>query len=156
MKNYLPFVILSSYTVLMSACISISDNPPDLGLDKDQQFKDCPDRPNCISSQAAADDDHYLEPWSYEGDSSQLMEKLKEVSGAVEEVKWLASEPSYLRGVFITPIMRYPDDIEFFYDSEKDLIHFRSASRFGYSDLGANKDRLLAIKAKFFGEAQAH
>ena len=40
--------------------------------------------------------------------------------------------------------MGFVDDIEL-YKSE-DLLHFRSASRVGYSDLGANKKRILKLK----------
>ena len=37
------------------------------------------------------------------------------------------------------------DDIEFYIDEENKIIHFKSASRVGYSDLGANRKRMDEI-----------
>ena len=42
--------------------------------------------------------------------------------------------------------MRYVDDVEFLYDQSKGITHVRSASRIGYSDLGANRNRIESIR----------
>ena len=36
----------------------------------------------------------------------------------------------------------YLDDIEFFHSAGEGLLHYRSASRVGYSDMGQNRKRL--------------
>ncbi len=56
-------------------------------------------------------------------------------------VRLVESEPNYLRFVFITPLMRFRDDAEFHLDEESRLVHFRSESRAGYSDMGLNRRR---------------
>jgi len=39
------------------------------------------------------------------------------------------------------------DDVEFWIDAPNQVIHFRSASRVGRGDLGANRARVEAIRA---------
>ena len=42
--------------------------------------------------------------------------------------------------------MRFTDDLEFLLDRERGVIDVRSASRVGYSDLGANRKRVEALR----------
>ncbi len=37
--------------------------------------------------------------------------------------------------------MRFKDDLEFLFDEKEKLVHFRSESRLGHSDLGLNRKR---------------
>jgi uncharacterized protein (DUF1499 family) len=37
------------------------------------------------------------------------------------------------------------DDVEFLFDDDTTIVHFRSASRSGYSDMGVNRQRMTAI-----------
>jgi uncharacterized protein (DUF1499 family) len=39
------------------------------------------------------------------------------------------------------------DDVEFVFDDEAKTIHFRSASRTGYGDLGVNRARMEQVRA---------
>jgi len=39
--------------------------------------------------------------------------------------------------------------VEFFLDDATQTIHFRSASRLGYSDLGVNRKRMEEIRRRF-------
>jgi uncharacterized protein (DUF1499 family) len=45
--------------------------------------------------------------------------------------------------------MGYVDDVEFSLDPAASVIHVRSASRLGESDLGANRKRIEAIRVAF-------
>ncbi|MFT7527048.1 MAG: hypothetical protein ACI9LY_002200, partial [Arenicella sp.] len=53
---------------------------------------------------------------------------------------------SYVYSVFTTRLMRFKDDVEFYIDEAHQLVHFRSASRVGHSDLGANRKRYQSFK----------
>jgi len=44
-------------------------------------------------------------------------------------------------------VFRFVDDVEFHVDETAKLIHVRSASRVGHSDLGVNRRRVEAIRA---------
>ena len=54
---------------------------------------------------------------------------------------------SYLRVELRT--MLFVDDGEFLLDRENKVIHIRSASRLGYSDLGKNRSRLEDIRSQY-------
>ena len=49
---------------------------------------------------------------------------------------------------FTSNIFRFIDDVEF-YLIEPGVIHFRSASRIGHSDLGVNRRRMNRIRLAF-------
>jgi len=51
----------------------------------------------------------------------------------------------YLHATASSPRFGFVDDVEFLYDPAAGLLHARSASRVGYSDLGTNRRRLEAI-----------
>ena len=59
----------------------------------------------------------------------------------------------YLHAEFRTPWLGFIDDIEFLVDTTRGVIHGRSASRRGYSDLGTNRARVEAIRAAFEEES---
>lgn len=52
---------------------------------------------------------------------------------------------TYLYVVFTTSLMKYHDDAEFWLDTDNKVVHFRSASRAGKSDLGLNRTRYEAL-----------
>ncbi len=54
----------------------------------------------------------------------------------------------YLRYEFESAIFRFVDDVELSF-ALPDQVHFRSASRTGYSDLGVNRKRVVNIKFQF-------
>jgi uncharacterized protein (DUF1499 family) len=45
--------------------------------------------------------------------------------------------------------MKFTDDLEFWFDPTQTLIHLRSASRVGESDLGKNRSRMEDIRERF-------
>jgi len=51
--------------------------------------------------------------------------------------------------VFRTSVLRFRDDVEFRLDREAAVVHVRSASRIGLSDLGANRYRLESIRKRW-------
>ena len=59
--------------------------------------------------------------------------------------KIVTRQLNYLHLIFRTPVFRFIDDVEFFADEEARLLHFRSASRVGYSDLGVNRRRMKKL-----------
>ncbi|MEM7360833.1 MAG: DUF1499 domain-containing protein [Pseudomonadota bacterium] len=56
---------------------------------------------------------------------------------------------TYVHAVFTTRLMRFKDDVEFYIDEANQQVHFRSASRVGHSDLGANRKRYNAFRALY-------
>ena len=71
------------------------------------------------------------------------------VVGAMNGATIIKSEPMYVYAQYRTPLMKFIDDVEFVLDAPNQVIHMRSASRIGRSDLGANRKRLELIRSRF-------
>lgn len=113
-----------------------------------KELSDCPDKPNCVSS-LSVDARHAIEPLSYRDGQAKAKQRLMALLAELPRTKLLADEGSYLHYSFTTLIMRFVDDVEFVFDDAKSVIHVRSASRVGHSDLGANRKRVEEIRRLF-------
>jgi len=119
-----------------------SQTQPELGL-IDGRLRICPDKPNCVSSQAGADDDiHTITP--IPGTDWQTLQKAIGAAGGYI----VQDDGHYLHATFTSSLFRFVDDVEALRDDAEGVIHIRSASRVGYSDLGVNRKRVEAIRAK--------
>jgi len=122
---------------------------PQLGVD-DGQFKPLANQPNGVSTQSI-DEAKRVAPIPFEGDRDEVMQQLEalisEVPGAT--IKQLSGH--YLYAVFSSATFGFRDDVEIFVDEANSLIHFRSQSRAGYSDLGVNRKRYQSF-AKYFNQ----
>jgi len=121
--------------------------PGDLGV-RDGKLKACPDSPNCVSTQAQ-DEEHRIEPITYIGETAAAKAKLMGVVGAMWGTKVVVEQPDYIYVEFKTPGFQFVDDVEFYFDDAAKVIHFRSASRLGYSDMGLNRRRMEDIRRRF-------
>lgn len=120
----------------LSACAG--EPPQDIGV-VDGRLTACPDSPNCVTSYAS-DETHGIAP---------LQATLEQVRGALngmERTNIVNQDGNYLYVEFTTALMGYVDDVEFLYDPAAGVTHVRSASRLGYSDLGANRKRIEALR----------
>jgi uncharacterized protein (DUF1499 family) len=121
--------------------------PKNLGVTNGRLAPTSP-KPNNVSSQAdPADAAHYVPPLTFRGDSKAALKKLRSVIEAMPRTQVVDSRGDYLYVEFSTPLMGYVDDVEFYNDGK--VIHVRSASRLGYSDLGVNRKRVEAIRKAF-------
>ena len=110
----------------------------------------CPSSPNCVSTQAT--DSHAITPIRYATAQADAMRRLMAVLRAMPRATIVESGPGSVRVEFRTRIFRFVDDAQFVFDEKAKLIHFRSASRVGYSDMGVNRRRMEDIRKAF--EAQ--
>jgi uncharacterized protein (DUF1499 family) len=114
--------------------------PDYLGV-KHGRLAPCKPTPNCVSSQAdPADDEHYIAPLEVK-DMNVVRKVLESMRGA----SVIATGPNYLYAEFRTPILRFVDDVEFFFDGK--VIHVRSASRLGRRDFGVNRKRIEQLRS---------
>lgn len=121
------------------------ERPDNLGA-KEGILTPCPGSPNCVSSQAA-DERHRIAPLAFSGDPDAAFARLKRVLSGRSDTTVVDDLPDYLRVELRT--MLFVDDGEFLLDRTNTIIHVRSASRLGYSDLGKNRSRLEAIRSQF-------
>jgi len=118
---------------------------PVLGLNEGM-LRRCPDSPNCVCSEGETGG-HAIEPLSYSGTPEAAWSRLVATIEATSNTNIVTRENNYLRVEFVTPLMRYVDDVEF--RLAPPAIHVRSASRVGRSDLGANRKRVETLRAAF-------
>lgn len=121
--------------------------PTNLGVN-DGKLRDCPNSPNCVSSQSI-DAEHKIAPLSYTGDAAKALEDLKSVISSLPRTKIITAKDNYIYAEFTSALMGYVDDVEFYLNADKKIIEVRSASRLGESDLGVNRDRIETIRTKF-------
>lgn len=107
---------------------------------KNGQFSPLAKKPNCVSTQTN-NESKKVQPLSYNGDAKEYIVKVAKAISAMNGADIKQQTDNYLYAVFTTKIMRFKDDIEIYLDDDAKILHFRSASRVGYSDLGANKKR---------------
>jgi uncharacterized protein (DUF1499 family) len=119
------------------------------GIPAAVQMQPCPDKPNCVSSQAP-DKAHRVDPIPFTGAPDLAWEKLRRVLDTESRLRIVdAQEQQYLHAEVRSLIFRFVDDVEFAMDRSEKLIHVRSAARSGYSDLGVNRRRAERIRRKF-------
>ena len=123
--------------------------PDNLGV-KDGKLADCPNSPNCVSSQSpTSDETHFIQPLKYSSTTEKALTDLKNVIESEDRTKMIEESSNYLYAEFKTALMGFVDDVEFYLDSSTNTIHVRSASRLGQSDLGVNRKRIETIRTKF-------
>lgn len=138
------------FLVLLMGCSGT--RPSGLGVNEGK-LSPCPDSPNCVSSQSEARDS-FVEPIAYSGDRTMAMNKLKQVISGMDRMDIIERTDAYLYVESTSKIWAFVDDVEFYCPKASPVIHVRSASRIGYSDLGVNKKRVEAVRS-FFKQAMA-
>ena len=113
----------------------------------------CPASPNCVSTQAK-DEKHAIAPMHYTTSREAAMQHLLAVLRAMPRTKIVASDSTSITVEFRTRIFRFVDDATFVFDDEAKAIHFRSASRVGYSDFGVNRKRMEEIRKAWISAAE--
>lgn len=109
-----------------------------------RQLKKCPESPNCVSTQTQQKSKK-MDPISFALDPKEVKKVIKNVVESLPRTKLQSESTHYLHYTFKSKIFGFTDDVEFVLDPEHKLIHFRSASRTGYSDMGVNKERMTEI-----------
>lgn len=139
-------VLFVSGLLIMSL---FSKRPDNLGL-TEGRLRACPSSPNCVCSYSeSADTEHHIEPLEIPERFEQPMEALVKVLESLPRTTIVTREENYLHTEFTSRLLRFVDDVEFQILPDENQIHVRSASRVGYSDLGANRKRVEQIRAEW-------
>lgn len=98
-----------------------------------------PDNPQARSAQSA--------PLALRGDGPSTIGRIKTIVEAMAGATVVKSEADYLYAQYTTPLMKFVDDVEFWYDPAAQVVQVRSASRVGKGDMGVNRKRIEAVRA---------
>jgi uncharacterized protein (DUF1499 family) len=114
---------------------------------RDGKLSECPDSPNCVSSQTIKKG-HVVDPFSYKGSYSEAKEALLSIISSLPRTKIIVDNDRYIHVTFTSRLVRFVDDVEFLFDDTNKQIHVRSASRVGYSDMGVNRKRVEDLRKR--------
>jgi len=117
------------------------------------RLSQCPDKPNCVCSEPGNDAGHSIEPIRIPGNStleplSVLKQVIRDMGGTVQ-----AESDDYLAATFSSPVFGFVDDLEIRVDAPQSVIHVRSASRVGHSDMGVNRKRTELLGKLYINKA---
>ncbi|HEX5632019.1 MAG TPA: DUF1499 domain-containing protein [Gemmatimonadales bacterium] len=110
--------------------------------------------PNSVSSQADLWADHpqrdyaRIAPLALRGDGPSTIARLKAIVEALPRAKVVDSRADYLYAQFTTRVLKFTDDVEFWFDPAGGVVQVRSASRLGRKDFGVNRERIEALRAR--------
>lgn len=139
-----PLFVVAGGVVTLALLSFFSRKPDNLGV-HDGRLSPCLATPNCVCSQ---DDDaqHAVAPLTFEGEPAAAWERLRAVVAAMPRTAIVTATDDYLHAESTSLVFRFVDDLEFQLDLARRVIHVRSASRAGRSDLGVNRARVEEVR----------
>ena len=140
---YVMIVVIAAPPLLLGLLSALSRRSKPPGI-VDGRLAPCPKKPNCVCSEPFDDTENSVLPIRFSGTTEDALVQLREAivaeGGAISE-----EATEYLAATFESRLFRFIDDVEFRIVPDESIAHVRSASRVGYSDLGANLKRVEAI-----------
>lgn len=125
--------------LVLSMVVKNIKTPSGLGVSQGK-LAPMPKSPNAVSSQSD-DPEKKVSPIAFKGNLNESKEVIKRALEAYGNIIIVTEEGNYIHAVSTTSTMKYHDDLEFYFDEKSAIIHYRSASRVGYSDRGLNRER---------------
>ena len=129
--------------VLVFMLVKNARTPSHLGI-TNGELAPVPKTPNGVSSQTN-DPDKLVAPFPFKGDLDKTKALIKQALQAYGNMIIRSETDDYIHAVNTTPVLRFKDDLEFYFLNDERIVHVRSASRIGYSDLGLNKRRYTRL-----------
>jgi uncharacterized protein (DUF1499 family) len=149
MKLMWAITLVSVLIVLCAIMLGCAGKrPSSVGLTDDRLFP-CPKSPNCVSSMAE-DKAHHIEPFTYSSEKQKALEALLQVISDQARATIIEQSDHYLHVEFKSKYFRFVDDVEFYFPNIEPIIHIRSASRVGRSDLGVNRNRMNHVREQYY------
>ena len=147
-KIFLVVAVLALLFVFYLAILGHNSRSGEAAGLADGRLKPCPDKPNCVCSEYPGDGHHSIAALPLPGTTlngaiAALTATVDGLGGRVVEVS-----DNYLAATFASSLFGFVDDVEFRIDLEAGQVQVRSAARVGHSDLGANRKRIEAIRAR--------
>lgn len=118
---------------------------------QDHRLAPCPSSPNCVSTLSDSEQ-HAIAPFRYNKTMAEAKAVLKQIIGEMSRTELVQEEEGYFHYEVSSFLFRFVDDVELLFDEDAKTIHFRSASRVGYSDFGVNRSRMEEVRRMVEGK----
>lgn len=133
-------IILAVLIAAFFIRITIENNRvPKLGV-TDGKLAPISKKPNNVSTQTDVPQKK-VATWAFKDSPEATMAAIKKAVEQFGGATVKEESDDYLYVIFTTALMKYRDDAEFYLDKNEGVVHFRSCSRAGYSDMGLNRTR---------------
>jgi uncharacterized protein (DUF1499 family) len=142
MSRFIAFALLIFLTLTGSLMLPTAASA--VGV-SNGHLSNCPASNNCVVS-LGADDKHAIDPIAYHVDRDKAREILLKVLTVVPRTEVIEQTDNYIHATSKSRIFKFVDDVEFYFPNDENIIHLRSASRIGESDLGVNRRRVEQIR----------
>jgi uncharacterized protein (DUF1499 family) len=126
-------------TTCLVGCTSVPDKPAgSAGLPA------CGALPNCVNSELN-EDGKAIAPLQA---TALQWRQLKQWIASQQDWTITTDTGDFVQAVVTTPLMRFRDDVQLRYAENVGLIHVRSSSRLGISDMGTNRKRVEMLRRR--------
>lgn len=143
MNSFIKFLLfaLCATPVLFVIAVKRSANQPPPTL-QDGQFPPCSSKPNCVSSETDVNNEQFIAPIQFGGNSLSLVaQSIKELGGVIHSV-----DDHLIIALFESALFGFVDDVMLQLNTDTKLLQVRSSSRMGHSDLNVNRERIEALR----------
>ncbi len=108
----------------------------------------CDPAPHCVCSDAGDSGDtlHWVDPIALPALTEDIRMRVIREALAASGGKLVREEQNFLHATYTSRLFRFVDDLELRLDGAR--LQLRSSSRVGYSDLGANRQRIEDLRAR--------
>ncbi|KIL47862.1 DUF1499 domain-containing protein [Jeotgalibacillus campisalis] len=90
-----------------------------------------------------------MDPLPFKENIAESHDKIKSILSSWKRVEIKTDETDYIHAVVSSRIFKFKDDVEFLFDDQTNLVHFRSASRSGMYDFGVNRKRMKEVSDQY-------
>ena len=115
---------------------------------KDGRLTPCSHSNNCVSSQSS-NTKQLLSPFTLKCGIEKSRQFLISILKDYKNAEIITNDRNYIHAEFRSSFFKFVDDVEFYLDEEDRQVHFKSASRVGLNDFGANRNRMKDISTKY-------
>lgn len=146
--------LLLIFPIILLGCQA--PRPEHLGLMQKGEkvvLSPCPEKPNCINSHFPEDEDHYMKPLNFPGKKEDAKALLLKIIQNTPNTQIIKESEDYIHAEYTSSLFKFIDDVELHFEGDN-TIHFKSASRSGYSDLGVNRKRMSELSFRFYQNDQ--
>ena len=137
LKTYTRCALMLIPVLLLNGCSGAPEKPVTM-----KTLPECGSRPNCVNSQSGMGV-HAIEPLMA---NAEQWQKLKSWIAQQKDWEITIDDGYFVQAVVKTPVMRFRDDVQLLFIPDLQLIHVRSSSRLGLSDLGTNARRVETLR----------
>jgi uncharacterized protein (DUF1499 family) len=153
MALILLFISFTTTALFVLAWKSQQLQPPGL---VDGKLKACPNKPNCLCSESLQNFQANTE--AVKINSGKNKTPLRTFEDIILKMggEIVDKNETYLSSTFKSELFGFIDDLELRWDASNNVVHLRSSSRVGYSDMGKNAKRVESLKSKYADSTNSH